>query len=102
MTEMVNVTMTYEKLLQLIDERAEVKAFEILAQKQESKNFKNKFCKLVDQWLNENGLTWKVKDPIYAIVKAELGISAISYLDADNYDKAVQTFEEVKHYFVKE
>ncbi|MEB7428347.1 hypothetical protein NGC25_13875 [Enterococcus faecalis] len=101
MAEMITITMTHEELLQLIDERAEAKAYEILTCKQESKNFKNRFCKLVDRWIKANNLNWKAKDTIYGVVKAELNINAISDLTAENYDKAVQTFEEVKHYWEK-
>ncbi|MEB7427885.1 hypothetical protein NGC25_11405 [Enterococcus faecalis] len=101
MEETVNLTMTYEQLCQLIDERVETQAEELLAQKQESKNYKNKFCKIIDKWRNDNNLNWKAKETIYGVVKAELNINAISDLTAENYDKAVQTFEEVKHYWEK-
>ncbi|WP_242328538.1 hypothetical protein [Enterococcus avium] len=100
--ETANLTMTHEELIQLVDERAEAKISELLARKQESKNFKTRFCKLVDCWVKENDLSWKVKDNVYGIVKGKLEINAISDLNADNYDEAVQTFEEVKHYWVKE
>lgn len=101
MEETVNLTLTYEQLCQLIDERAKIQAKELLAQKQESKNYKNKFCKIIDKWRNDNNLNWKVKETIYGVVKAELNINAISDLTAENYDKAIQTFEEVKHYWEK-
>ncbi|MBK5028068.1 hypothetical protein [Enterococcus faecium] len=71
------------------------------AQTKPKVDYKRKFCKEVNQWLERQGSkrVEAQRTAIYEAVKAMLEFKSLDELDEDNYKYAINVFEQQKIFF---